>query len=155
MYIYPKEDSSVFNNTAWQQWREDPLSKFSLFPLNFLRAPVLIKPAREIPHGSSVFIPEQIPRFPRNWTKRLKLPAWIFKHGYFLFRLLYFFSSQGIFLCICMSSPKQDVWNNRRLTAIVIRAIWLANFSQEAGFSRVSAVMQYPPFLSHNPIEKC
>lgn len=61
----------------------------------------------------------------------------------FLFRL--------IFLSICMSSPKQDIWNNRWLTAIVGSALWLVYFSQTAGFPTCERRDEiYPPFLSHN-----
>lgn len=53
-------------------------------------------------------------------------------------------------LDICMSTSKQDVRNNRRLTAVVIRATSLAYITQKAGFSRGAAVIQHRSFVTQS-----
>ena len=58
--------------------------------------------------------------------------------------------SASIFLDICMSTSKQDVRNNRRLTTVIIRAISLAYITQKAGFSRGAAVMQHRSFVTQS-----
>lgn len=49
-----------------------------------------------------------------------------------------------------MSTSKQEVRNNRRLTAAVIRAISLAYITQKAGFSRGAAVIQHRSFVTQS-----
>lgn len=49
-----------------------------------------------------------------------------------------------------MSTSKQEVRNNRRLTAAVIRAISLAYITQKAGFSRGVAVIQHRSFVTQS-----
>ena len=58
--------------------------------------------------------------------------------------------SVSIFLDICMSTSKQEVRNNRRLTAVVIRVISLAYIPQKAGFSRGTAVIQHRSFVTQS-----
>lgn len=81
------------------------------------------------------FLQNPIPDRSRIRQSASRCPSHDSKRGIFFFITSgVVFPFRSIIFSICKSRSTQDAKNNRWLTAIVVKALWLVYFSQRAGF---------------------